>query len=358
MNDENQPNSIVEARISKLKKRRRPVNNDNAKNAKEKLGTIRSSSASHSSDILLSCNSKESSDENNGGKALLGFVNCMNQAEVQSIASSIMGDDVIQYSKTEFHQALNRSFNYRFGDNHESHNEQNNENKQQREFHHPLLGIICVSLDNNSSVKETHGDLTIEFPHSQERVDGINADECFDSIHQAKRSINLATGNGMRIPWSFCQFPYSSKVKPKATREVSDHYLEETIETVDLMTEQHSNRDDVHYPHLGKIRIESHRGASIRDAFCIDDAHVLGKLKFGDERFYLDKRLLPPPPISADDSEEECVEVVRYKIVLEEDDLTNVCLTDRNGKGRLIGWISDRGRCADDTYTILCELSK
>ena len=108
------------------------------------------------------------------------------------------------------------------------------------------------------------------------------------------------------------------------------------------------------YP--GRIKIISNKGATIREVFDIDNSKVvLGKLQAGDERYFIEKKTLPPPPISIDDSDEEsdddeCVAVVRYKIALEPADLTN-------GQGAsnepMVGWISDRGRFADEPYLIL-----
>lgn len=109
------------------------------------------------------------------------------------------------------------------------------------------------------------------------------------------------------------------------------------------------------YP--GRIRIISNKGATIREVFDIDNSKVvLGKLQAGDERYYIEKKTLPPPPISIDDSDEEsdddeCVAVVRYKIALEATDLTNEGQGESNEP--MVGWISDRGRFADEPYLIL-----
>ena len=106
----------------------------------------------------------------------------------------------------------------------------------------------------------------------------------------------------------------------------------------------------------GRIRIISNKGATIREVFDIDKSNiVIGKLTEADERYFIEKKSLPPPPISLDDSDDdenddECVAVVRYKIALESSDLVLLSQTDMHG------WISDRGRLAEDSYMILKEL--
>ena len=86
----------------------------------------------------------------------------------------------------------------------------------------------------------------------------------------------------------------------------------------------------------------------------------------GDERYYLEKKILPPPPISLlddsdkehgsdydDDDDDECVAVVRSKICLNDDDLAE--LHNGGDNDKFVGWISDRGRLANDPYLILRE---
>lgn len=75
------------------------------------------------------------------------------------------------------------------------------------------------------------------------------------------------------------------------------------------------------------------------------------QIKYGDERRFVAKKVLPSP-IALDDSEEdECISVVRYKILLEPRDTTS-SFAPRDELGRVIGWISDRGRLADDSYSL------
>ena len=115
----------------------------------------------------------------------------------------------------------------------------------------------------------------------------------------------------------------------------------------------------------GKFKILSHKGATIREVFDIDNSnHVLGKLHMGDIRYYLEKKTLLPPPICLDgsddeeeDSDDECVAVVRYKIVLEPSDCVGgesiEQFAERLPTGQMVGWISDRSRLADDPFLIL-----
>eukprot|EP00581_Thalassiosira_minuscula_P017352 CAMPEP_0183731540 /NCGR_PEP_ID=MMETSP0737-20130205/35690_1 /TAXON_ID=385413 /ORGANISM="Thalassiosira miniscula, Strain CCMP1093" /LENGTH=506 /DNA_ID=CAMNT_0025964289 /DNA_START=6 /DNA_END=1523 /DNA_ORIENTATION=+ len=112
----------------------------------------------------------------------------------------------------------------------------------------------------------------------------------------------------------------------------------------------------------GKIRIVSNKGATIREMCDIDHSdYAIGKLSMGNERYFLEKRILPPPPISLVDeddsdgeSEDECVAVVRYKIVLKSSDCT-AGMEDfvERSPGKMVGWISDRGRLAEEPYLIL-----
>jgi hypothetical protein len=128
---------------------------------------------------------------------------------------------------------------------------------------------------------------------------------------------------------------------------------------------------------IGKIRIEPGQQATIRELYDIDKSTIIiGTLPSGIERYYYEKKTLPPPPISLldeDDEEEEdeCVAVVRYKVALLPVDIldnntattTTTSFIDKNNDNNnseieypLVGWISDRGRFADDPYLILREI--
>ena len=132
---------------------------------------------------------------------------------------------------------------------------------------------------------------------------------------------------------------------------------------------------------MGKIRIETGQKATIRELYDIDKSNIIiGTLHAGTERYYYEKRTLPPPPISLlddnedddDEEEDECVAVVRYKVALLHMDIidrtTTISTTttsfiskdnDKNNSEMeypLVGWISDRGRFADDPYLILREI--
>ncbi|KAL3806843.1 hypothetical protein ACHAXA_008231 [Cyclostephanos tholiformis] len=122
--------------------------------------------------------------------------------------------------------------------------------------------------------------------------------------------------------------------------------------------------------YLGKIRIEPGRQATIREVFDIDKSNVvIGTLREGEERYFIRRRTLPPPPQSDnDDDDDECVAVVRYEIALEPADWSasrggrhdgfcddGITVETCDGKP-MAGWISDRGRLADDSYLILREI--
>jgi hypothetical protein len=121
------------------------------------------------------------------------------------------------------------------------------------------------------------------------------------------------------------------------------------------------------YKYLGRIRIEPGRQATIREVFDIDKSKVvIGTLREGEERYYIGRKTLPPPPpVDNEEDDDECVAVVRYEIALEPADRS----ASRDGghndgmpveiydDGRpMAGWISDRGRLADDSYLILREI--
>merc|ERR1712194_627764 len=111
----------------------------------------------------------------------------------------------------------------------------------------------------------------------------------------------------------------------------------------------------------GKVQITSDKGATIREVCNIDESnYVIGKLYPGDERYFIEKKSLPPPPIfldgSDEESDEECVAVVRYKILLKAADFCALDQKKEEESGEVIGWISDRGRLADDPYFILKEV--
>ena len=103
---------------------------------------------------------------------------------------------------------------------------------------------------------------------------------------------------------------------------------------------------------MGTIRIVSEKGATIREDYEIDNSQaILGKLRQHEQRAFVEKRWLPPPPLEGsieEDKDDECVGVMRYRIVLTAEASADACA---------FGWISDRGRLACDSYTILEESS-
>ncbi|KAL7472982.1 hypothetical protein ACHAXS_013361 [Conticribra weissflogii] len=130
------------------------------------------------------------------------------------------------------------------------------------------------------------------------------------------------------------------------------------------------------YQVMGKIQITSDRGATIREAFDIDESKcILGKIFLGDVRSFVEKKTLPPPPppsprakdtridenngsSGSEEGDEECIAVTRYKILLHDGDCSNESsrLVERDESGNGFGWISDRARLADDPYLILKEV--
>lgn len=380
MNDENKPNGIQEGRVSKLKKRRRQVNENNLGVSREKLSTILDVSRSESAKQQRGAASDEPrasalESASQGDTSKLGFVIRMNQSDLQSVMSSIVGD-IQQYTKLEFEQAMGDAFEYRF----KRHKSGLIDESKRKLLDHPLLGIIDLSGASTSSYCPNDGGLSVAFPlpHCAERAEKNDKDDCLVIPFDLEKP----TGNGTRIPISVCQFPGTNEVETHEQIGAACNQIMSNVQEEDTLQEasgiaklERSSRDNVvdkecnsegiinesrdeHKNYQGKIRIESSIGASIREVFDIDNSrHVIGKLKYGDERYYLEKRMLPPPPISVDDSDdEECVSVMRYKIVLNEPADNTGGFTERDESGRLVGWISDRGRLANDTYKILREI--
>ena len=129
--------------------------------------------------------------------------------------------------------------------------------------------------------------------------------------------------------------------------------LKAAVSRAEIQKRDHNSRS------AGRIRIISDRGATIREAFDIDESNfIVGKLRIDDERSFVEKRSLSPP-IDDGESDEGCVNVMRYRIVLDRDDYNEADSDslERDAHGRPVAWISDRGRLADDAYLILNELS-
>lgn len=194
----------------------------------------------------------------------------------------------------------------------------------------------------------------------------------------AAQKIGKKVGDGICIPVSWCQFPRLQKETKKDMSKEDTRTNEQPINQshhgdVGIATSPITTTPSLQIQ--GKIKIVSQIGATIREIFDIDESnHVLGKLLFGEERYFVEKKVLPAPPIPIlNDSdnendefsaEDECVAVVRYKIVLTSEDchgmsdfLLDGNVVEKDSSGKVVmGWISDRGRLAEDSYLILKEV--
>ena len=398
MNDENKPNGTSEGRVSKLKRRRRTPNNNNHNvnaegGSRQKLGTItaidddRPNGASANHQVAKArafYESKHADPLRVGLDGLrqirtnkvpvedsdLGFVAQMDESELQSALSWVSG--IKHYTKSEYEQAVGQSFAYN--------TTRQKTEVNQKAFDHSLLGQIDLSANTPiARASRKDGKLSLAFPLPKTEKVHKN-DECHSVLFGA---FNRPTENGIRIPLSFCQFPHSKSVeveiKQSETKVIQSKSTDENksaINSVALTNEyeyipqngqtdnnesnciERARRESMNKntEYKSKIRIEATIGASIREVFDIDvSERVIGKLQYGDERYFLEKKMLPPPPFSEEDYDDECVAVMRYKIVLEEgDDISGVA--ERDDRNRKVGWISDRGRLADEPYIIVREV--
>jgi hypothetical protein len=397
MMDENKP-SISEGRVSKLKKRRHPINAFGS--ARKKLGTIhdarqanvgKNTTCGVDSGRMLSggfddeLSPKTARKSNEGAKpndrdsssssashnlrleqksaveasSKFGFVSNVSQSDLLSAIPSIIGVDMKRFAtEAQFQELVNQSFEYRFS-RRKSDDESNNMHPLNA-INHPILGRVDFSKPDEKNGCDNGENLAIAFPLSISKKDieqSQSSDSLdFDGFTTSKR----VSGDGMRVPWSFCQFPNPIAVPTPPSEKLNQSTTQQDLEISDiggLQRDQKGRHESTKYE--GKIRIEAEIGASIREAYDIDESHhVLGRLEYGDERYYVAKRVLPPPPVSVDDSDDdECVDVVRYQILLEPGDVTvDFDLVERDAKGRLTGWISDRSRLLNDKYSILREL--
>ncbi len=268
--------------------------------------------------------------------------------------------------------------------------------------HHNILGQIDPpsAVDSPASTRHHREDATDEppiafptFKFSQCRESMLRKDDSRFVLSQRNLINRKRTGHGLCLPSAWYRFPPCSKIKPPSKtmsvndggyssihcseqEKLSDAMLSSTGgippkcndegNQVILNNEQQPTNPPIKYQ--GKIRIESDRGATVREVFDIEKSNfAIGKLNMGDERYYIEKKILPPPPISLlddsdkehgsdyDDDDDECVAVVRYKICLNDADLAE----SHNGGDNdnpFVGWISDRGRLANDPYLILKEI--
>lgn len=227
-------------------------------------------------------------------------------------------------------------------------------------FYHHLIGRIGpphVRGDNEA--------FSIGFPRCNTSNDNYN-------ISSQTMDLKRQTCYGMSIPLSWCQFPRPKSKHNKTKTTTASPIMPDVTDQIDSITNELAIEDaeeDVipssPLKYQGRIRITSYKGATIREVFDIDDSdYVIGKLSEGDERYFLEKKVLPAPPSDSEDDEsgsedEDCVAVGRYKIVLNEHDCIGCSheFAERDTtSGKMVGWISDRGRLANDPYFILKEL--
>jgi len=323
-------------------------------------------------------------------KSTLEFMDYMEQSALLSAIPSMLGIDTTRYqSCTDFKQELERAFEC--NRNHTDSNQSKNYHDvfPQKEIYHSLVGRIDFSGTVDS---DEH---SIAFPQFRSSC-CVEATPKENLNHMILQHLNLSrkTEHGMRIPSSWYQFPSERLRSPSpemAPAKKCDNdgqpakiYIEEQpaknpqlLETYSVYCDddgqsskqnekEASSRASKSPPSSlkcqGKIQITSDNGATIREVCDIDKSnHVIGKLYEGDERYFIEKKILPPPPISLIDesdveSDEECVAVVRYKIVLKPADCGASGQLAGKVSGELVGWISDRGRLADEPYLILREV--
>ena len=326
-------------------------------------------------------------------------------------------EQAFEYKKSQVDRGINRSSCH-----------QDNSSIHSNAVYHTMLGRINPPSVGDSSAANQHylhdgtdNQLSIAFPRCQISTQREPRQRVKDSRLVSTQYLNRhrKTGHGLCLPYSWYCFPTCFQTQPSPPSEtVSANHIDSNEYTVMNKNEQGCvpvpavNKDEVETKqppncnddrlldeidkkqqpilprrgvissptpktstkYQGVIRIESDRGATIREVFDIEKSNVvLGKLNMGDERYYLEKKILPPPPISllaeSDDEyesdDDECVAVVRYKICLNVDDLASQRQLEQSGSNRgssendsseLVGWISDRGRLANDPYLILREL--
>ncbi|KAL7551936.1 hypothetical protein ACHAWF_015159 [Thalassiosira exigua] len=334
---------------------------------------------------------------NNENGHTLSFIDEMEQASVLALIPSMLGVDMTQYSNL-LPEELERAFEYKKGSICYKKNS-SSATSRRNGIHHKLVGRIDPHpIGSAANLANAIGRHNIRFPeirssfvaYSHERPEYM----LFGHLNFARK-----TNLGMRIPSSWYEFPCQpsgdipfpegcksndnegfarKRLKMNETQpsfndsapttktfegdnfaETND--VEPTTLTPKLDENKHSTRQELMQTenplkYLGKIRIVSDKGATIREAYDIDQSEfVVGKLHENDERHFVEKRTLLPPPISLldgsdEESEDECVAVVRYKIVLRPSDC------QENGPSQTVGWISDRGRLADEPYLILREV--
>ena len=335
--------------------------------------------------------------------SVLGFIDGMDKTALMPAITSLLGINLSMYqSPALFQRHLERSFecNMKYADNTSS-RPNISQMDDQNAVHHNILGRIDPpSVVDTSATRlrpEEDSDVpSFAFPQCKSSLlqQHLRNEYCKFGLSQHSNR-QRRSGHGLCLPSSWYRFPTASKIQSTYSETDSVHHVNvgENNGTTELEQESTANSDERQhidmitkqpptplprskvstpptkssaFKYRGKIRIDTDRGATIREVFDIEKSNVvIGKLNLGDERYYLEKKILPPPPISlldeSDDDEhdesdydddDECVAVVRYKICLNDSDLDE----SQSGDNPLVGWISDRGRLANDPYLILREI--
>ena len=330
-----------------------------------------------------------------GSRSWLGFVDRMDPSALVSAIPSMLGIDVTRYeSRSTFERDLERAFGNGRPNNEDT--EDRKKSTARNGINHPLVGRIDPHPICDSATDEDRADeFSIAFPRCKNSCRQEANPSRGDSKDAFAQHFNISrkTGHGMRLPWSWYRFPPSKMpsssltgtvsvkgwVSARRSAEVDDDSLSagnpQQMEVSPVnrgddgpIAEENAKKQSTIPPnkYLGMIRIEPGRHATIREVFDIDKSNVvIGTLREGEERYFIRRRTLPPPPIGNDDDDDECVAVVRYKIALGPADCSASGGRRNGGRDGLttgfderptVGWISDRGRLADDSYLILREI--
>lgn len=298
--------------------------------------------------------------------SILGFMDTMDQSALMSTIPNILCVDRNKYDATscEFKRALEQAFEYN------THQSTSSNVNTTDAIYHPLVGRIEVTSFSSVTNANENNRLSLSFPPSTSHITETNNEKeaKFDNYFM-NYNLKRKTGDGMCIPMSLYQFPSTQSPTEGGDLDTNHQHYDGITEQPKHTVEEnnsHQTTSTTSYPSMyqGRIRIESGIGATVREVFDIDESqHTLGKLSCGDERYFIEKKILAAPPISLDDSDsdhDEIVAVVRYKILLEQGDLDSPDATcpfaEKDGDGRILGWISDRGRFTDDSHLILREL--
>jgi hypothetical protein len=318
----------------------------------------------------------------------LALIDEMDLSQLSAIQKGIISSDLNNIDvKLELERAFTISKDSTVPDNEGN---SNNNTDQNTIFYHDFVGRIGPPIHDDRGDQNATKSRCIAFPSSRcNDSTSTSTTNCQQSII-SMMNLTRQTCYGISIPLSWCKFPSSqceqndTKTKsapsidethlheaktteiPSSSPFLDDAVVEESVTNNDeAITKEASSSSAVQYQ--GRIRITSVKGATIREVFDIDESdYVIGKLIQGDERYFLEKRLLPAPaPDSSDDDEsdededEDCVAVVRYKIVLDAHDCSGCShefIERDSASGKMLGWISDRGRLAADPYFILKEM--